>query len=101
MRCRAADDAQLGGNDVQPFAAVFADLVHDTAAAGADQAVGFDDLFYAWKPRWQVADGALWRGLARPTVCFGGPRFLLRLDLGQCNGQVLEGQLPLIFRQLF
>jgi hypothetical protein len=95
------DDAQLGRHNVQPLRAVFADLVHDTAATGADQAGGLDDLFYAWKPRGQIADGALWGRLGCPIARLGGPRFLFCINFGQRIGQVLECQLPFISRQLF
>ena len=101
MRCRAADDAQLRRHDVQPLAAVFADPVHDAAAARADQAGGFDDLFDAWKPRRQIADGALRRGFGRAIARLSCPRFLFRLNLGQRDGQVFERQLPFILGQLF
>jgi hypothetical protein len=101
FRAHGDDDAQLGGDDVQPLAAILADLVHDTAAAGADQAGGFDDFFDARQPSGQIADGALRRGSGRPVADLGGTGFLLRLDLGQRDGQVFERQLPFIFRQLF
>ena len=97
MRCRAADNAQLGGNDVQPLRAVFADLVHEAAATGTDQAGGFDDLFDPRQRGWQVAYGAL----GRPVVRLGGTGYLLRLDLGQSDGQVLECKLTFILGQLF
>ena len=87
--------------DVQPLAAVFADLVHDTAAARADQAVGLDDLFDARQPGRQIAEGALRCGLGRLVARLGGARLFLGLDLRQGDGQVLKRQLPLIFGQLF
>ncbi len=49
MRCRAADDAELGGHDVQPFRDILTDAMQ-TAAAGAGEAVRFDDLFDARPP---------------------------------------------------
>ena len=101
FRADGDNDAQLGWHDIQPFRAVLADLVHDAAAAGTDQAVRFDDLFNTRQRSWQVADGALWRGFARPVVRLGGTGFLLRLDLCQGDGQVFESQLPLILGQLF
>lgn len=101
MRCRAADDAQLSRHDVQSFAAIFADLVHDPAAAVTDQAGGLDDLLDPQQCRRQVADGALRRRLGRPVARFNGPLFFFRLDLGQRDGQVLKRQLPFIFGQLF
>jgi hypothetical protein len=45
FRAHRHDGAQLGGNDIQPFVAVFADLVHDAAAAGIDRAIGLDNIF--------------------------------------------------------
>jgi hypothetical protein len=48
-----------------------------------------------------LADDALRRGIGRRIVRLGGLHFLLRLDLGQRDGQVFERQLPLILRQLF
>jgi hypothetical protein len=74
----------------------------DAAAARADQAGGFDDLFDAWQRGGQIADGAFRRGLGCGHVtCFGSTGFLLRLDLGQRDGQVFERQLTFILRQLF
>jgi len=40
-------------------------------------------------------------GAGRPALRFGCACFLLGLDLGQRDGQVLEGQLPFILGQLF
>ena len=40
------DDAELGGHDVEPFRDILTDAMQ-AAAAGADQAVRFDDLFDA------------------------------------------------------
>ena len=79
----------------------FADLVHNTATAGADQAVGLDDLLDARQCGRQVANGALWCGPGCPVAPFGGTGFFLGLDLGQRDGQVLEGELPLVLGQLF
>lgn len=101
MRCRAADDAQLGGDDIQPLAAVFADPVHDAAAARADQAIRLDDFLDARQRRRQVTDGALGSGLGRAVTGFGGAFFLCLLELGQGDGQVLKRQLPFILGQLF
>jgi hypothetical protein len=75
--------------------------VHHSAATEADQAGGLDDLFDPRQRGRQIADGALGRGLGRPVVRLGGTGFLFRLDLGQRDGQVLEGQLPFILGQLF
>jgi hypothetical protein len=76
--------------------------VHDTAATRADQAGGFDNLFDARQIGGQVTDGAFWCRLGgRPITCLCGPFLLFRLDLGQRDGQVLEGQLPLVLGQLF
>ena len=47
FRAHGHDDTQLSRDDVQPFRAIFADLVHDTTAARADQAGGFNDFFDA------------------------------------------------------
>ena len=100
FRADRDDDTELGGDDVQPLAAILADLVHDTAAAGADQAGGFDDFFDARQCSRQVADGALWCGPDCPFAPFGGTGFLLSRDFGQGDGQVLEGELPFILGQL-
>ena len=101
LRAHGDNHAQLGRHDVEPFRAVFADLVHKAAAARADQAGGFDDLFNAGQRGRQVADGAPRRGPGRPVARSGGTGFLFRLDLGQGDGQVFKGQLPLVLRQLF
>lgn len=97
LRPHGHDDAQLGRDDVQPLAAVFADLVHDTAATGTDQAGGLDDLFDPRQRGRQIANGALRRGFGRAIARLGGTDFLLRLDLGQSDGQILKRQLPFIF----
>ena len=101
FRVHGDDDAKLGGDDVQPLTAVFADLVQDVAAARADEAVRFDDLLNARQRGGQVADSALPRGLVRGFTHFGRVGFLFRLNLGQGNRQILEGQLPLVLGQLF
>ena len=89
-------------HDVKPLRAVFANLVHDTAATRADQAVRFDNLFDARQCGREIADGPLWRVLGcRLVICLGGKMFLLHLDLGQCDGQILKRQLPFILGQLF
>ncbi|EKE18178.1 MAG: hypothetical protein ACD_10C00098G0007, partial [uncultured bacterium] len=72
----------------------------DAAAARTDQAGRFDDLFDAWQPGGQVAEGALRRGFGRATVRLGGPRFLFCLNLGQRDGQVLERELPRVLREM-
>lgn len=94
LRAHGDNHTQLRGHDVQPFGAILADLVHDAAATRADEGGGFDDLLDARQIGRQVADGAFWRGLGRPVGCSGRALFLLRLDLGQRDGQVLKGQLP-------
>lgn len=83
LRAHGDDHAQLGRHDVQPLAAVFADLVHDTAATGAGQAGWFDDLFDARQRGGQVADGAFWCRPGCPVVRLGGTGFLFCLNLGQ------------------
>ena len=47
MRCRAADELETGGDDVEPLAAIFTDLHHLGAAEGADLVLGLDHLFDA------------------------------------------------------
>ena len=60
MRCRAADELETGGDDVESLAAIFTrcpamvclqtmkgDLHHLGAAAGADPVPGLDHLFDA------------------------------------------------------
>lgn len=101
FRPHSDDDPQLGRHDVQALRSIFADLVHDTAAAGADQAVRLDDFLDTRQCGRQVADGALRRGPGCTVAPFGGMGFFLGLDLGQRDGQVLEGQLPLVLGQLF
>ncbi len=113
MRCRAVDDAQLGGNDVQPFAAVFSDLVRslllrhwskrqwrrrNCRGRSGCQAQSF---LQCGEDGGQVANGALECRPARPIARFGGTDFLFRLDLGQRDGQVLKRQLLLILGQFF
>ena len=70
--------------------------MHDPTTARADQTVRLDDLFDTRQCRGKVADGALGRGLGRPIARFGCSGFLLCLDLGQRDGQLLEGQLHLL-----
>ena len=103
FRAHGDDDAELGGDDVQPLCAVFADLVQDAAATRAHQAVRFDDLFNARQRGRQIADGALCDRLGCRSVTWwlGRAGFLFRLNLGQGNRQILKGQLPLILGQLF
>lgn len=100
LRTDGDDDAQLRGNDVEPFGAILADPVHGTAAAGAVQALGLDHHLDARQRGRQVADRAPRRGSGRCVVSPGPARGLLRLDLGEGDGQLLEGQLPLVFGEL-
>lgn len=102
FRAHGDNHTQMRRHDVQPLRAVFANLVHDTAATRADQAVRFDNLFDARQCGREIADGALWRGPGcRFVICLGGQMLFLHLDLSQCDRQILEGQLPLILGQLF
>jgi len=55
FRAHCDNNAQLGRHNVQPFTAVFTDLVHDATATRADQALGFDDLFDARRKLHEVA----------------------------------------------
>ncbi|KRW94373.1 hypothetical protein AQY21_19830 [Paracoccus sp. MKU1] len=61
LRAAGDDDTELGGHDVEPFRDIFPDAVQ-AAAAGAGQAVRFDDLLDARQVLWQ-----------RSTI--GGTRF--------------------------
>ena len=47
FRTHGDNNAQLCRHYIQPLCAVFADFVHDAAAARAIEAVRFDDLFKA------------------------------------------------------
>jgi hypothetical protein len=74
----------------------------DAAAARADQAVRFDDLFNARQSGRQIADGALWRGLGCYSVtCFGRQIFFLCLDFAKRNRQIFKRQLARVFSQFF
>ena len=95
------DHLEAGGNDVQPFGPILADLHHVGAAAGADPLRGFDHLFDARQMIWQMAKVAFgWRtsgpaiGIALRQRCPG--------SLGFRDGrfQILESQLTLIGGQL-
>ena len=96
------DDLEAGGNNVQPFGTVFADLHHVGAAAGADVVRGFDHLLDPRQVVWQMAEVALGRRSPLGAVgiadghCFPGS-----FGLGDSRLQVLEGELPGIGVQLF
>ena len=100
LRADGDDDAQLRGNDVEALGPVFADPVQRPAAAGAVQALGLDHHLDARQRGRQVADGAPRRGPGRCVLSPGPALGLLRLDLGEGDGQLLEGQLPLVFGEL-
>ena len=94
------DHTQLRGHDVQPFAAILADPVHLSAAAGALKTVGFDDLFNARQVIGKVANVAPCSGLRPLFGPLGESRcFFSGLDLAGGGLKVFKRQLPLVFAQ--
>ena len=77
-----------------------ADPVQGTAAAGAVEVRGLDHHLNARKRHRQIADRALGRGSGRCVLRPASAHGLLRLHLGEGDGQLLEGQLPLVFGKL-
>ena len=63
------DDPEAGGDDVEAFSTVFADLHHVAAAAGASLLCGFYHLLDARQMVWQMAKVAL--GCRTPGFAIG------------------------------
>ena len=81
-RADGLDHPQLGGDDVDPFRAVLADLHHLAAAARTDQAVGLNPFLDPRQILWQRApDGGLL--LRRPPAALAGCRLLFGLPVGR------------------
>src|SRR6185437_7566268 len=93
------DHSKLGRRDVEPLAAILADLDHAPAATRARDAWGFDYLLDAWQLFGQSAGTALRMleiGLiGRPGAASDGFLNFCDRDLN-----VLEGQLLLIWIEL-
>ena len=102
------DDLEAGGNDVEPFRAVFANLHHIGAAAGTDLLRGFYHLLDARQVVWQMAKVAIGReasclaiGVAFDQriprgLGFGDHRFqILKSQLTRIGGQQLLGPLAI------
>ncbi len=102
MRCRAADDLEAGGDDVQPFAAILADLHHVGAATGASHTCRLDQLFDARQMIWQMAKIALG---CRPSGCairiLRGYGITDGFRFGDSGLKVFECQLAVVRVQLF
>lgn len=92
------DDAELRGNNIQPLGAILADPVHLTAPAWAVLAVRLDHPLDPRQVLGQIAPVAAGCLARRRTG--GRLRVLLRLGLGHCCLEILEGQLPLVLAQL-
>ena len=78
-----------------------ADLVHLPAATGAFQAVGLDDLLDARQVLGQVAAVAPGHRFALGLIGVRRCLALLFLGLGDGNGEIFEGQLPVVLVELF
>lgn len=87
------DDAELGGHDVEPFRDILTDAMQ-AAAAGADQAVRFDDLFDAR----QVLGQRSTIGGTRFGGALGSPilGILFGMDHHHRGFQIFQCQLELI-----
>ena len=95
------DDLEAGGNDVQPFRTVFADLHHIGAAAGADVVHGLDHLLDTRQVIWQMAKVAFGdRSPCGAIGIAGVQRITSGFCLGDSRLQVFESQLTLIGVQL-
>ncbi len=95
------EDLKAGWKDVEALAAVFADLHHVGAAAGAGLLRGFDHLFDARQVVWQMTKVAF--GGRSPLGAIGiadGQRITGGFGLGDSGLQVFESQLTLIGIQL-
>ena len=95
------DDLETGGNDVEPFSSVFANLHHVGAAAGTDLLRGFDHLFDARQMVGQMAKVALGGRASDFAISITFDQRLTR-GLGFRDGrfQIFKGQLALVGRQL-
>ncbi len=95
------EDLKAGWKDVEALAAVFADLHHVGAAAGADLLRGFDHLFDPRQVVRQMAEVAL--GCRSPCGAIGiagVQRLTSGFGLGDSRLKVFEGQLTFIGVQL-
>ena len=95
------DDLEAGGNDVEPFGAVFANLHHIGAAAGTGLLRGFDHLLDARQVVGQMAKVALgWRASGFAIGIAFSHCIPRGLGLGDRRFQILKCQLARIGRQL-
>ena len=96
FRAHGYKHAELGRDDVQALAPVFADPVHASASMGTVLAFGLDDLLNPRQVLRQVAEVAL-HGRLPCAGTFGGLSILRLLRLRNCHGQILESELAVVF----
>lgn len=91
------DHLEAGGNDVEPFRAVFANLHHIGAAAGTDLLRGFYHLLDARQVVWQMAKVAIGREASCLAIGVAFDQRIPRgLGFGDHRFQILKSQLTRI-----